>query len=122
MPYDHSAFLGPREVTHRGIAGTAVPNGVDVSFYTRSLRKLVATVQVAATTAVFAVAVRQGTTAIATLTLGTAAALGTVSSDITDTEIAAGTPLNFLHVGQADAIADVTYEYRYTPDNTLLTA
>lgn len=125
MPYDHSAFLQPVEEHHRGLAGTTIPHGVSVSFYARSLRKIAAVVNVAGTVSTAGVIVRggaAGTTAIGTLTLGTIVALSTVILDITDSAVAVGDVLNFLHNLDATVVATVTYEYRYDPSNTLLPA
>lgn len=120
MAYDSPQYT-VRQYETRRTATPAVAAGTGaISINAAQKRRLYAvraTVQLAGTTATHAYIVRNGTTALGTITLGSTTTAGmSTRLDITNADLAAGDVLNCLSNGDATGIADITYEFDFLPD------
>lgn len=117
-PYDHPSYLTRQALclglTTAGNGGTSLrksfPNDMRI-------RNISATVQTAGTSASpgHALTVRNGTTSIGLLALGTATQNGTVTSGDLNFTLPKGSVLNFLNGTDATGVADVVVEAHLDP-------
>lgn len=124
MAYDDPAFLTAHQQSFVGAAGTTGTNGYFNPVEAVYARQARVDVRTAGTAAGCVVVIREGTTAITTVTMGTNTAGYSTSVDLTDTLIGGGSneALNFMMAGDATGVMAVTYEYRYDPAGSLPSA
>jgi len=111
MRYDHPNVLVRREHSITPTASSTTVFGKMRHFQAMRLKAAHATVATAGTNAGHGYDVYSGTTSVGSISLGTTAAGGAVSVDLSNVAVAAGDTMEIRSLVDATGIADVVLEY-----------
>jgi len=118
MRYDHPNCIIRREATYQTTAGNGAVSARFASFQKARLKAVHTQVITAGTSAGAgnSLILKQGTTALATFTLGTTAAGAIQSATGLDAALASGDVLSVTNGTDATGLNLVTYEFEVLPD------
>lgn len=118
MAYDNPNALVRRDANFLSVAGNGTVGGRFWTFQKRRLKAVHALVVTAGTSTSpgHALTIKNGTTSIGLLALGTQTAGSIVSATGLDASVPASTLLSVTNGTDATGVANVTYEYHYEYD------
>ena len=118
--YDHPSYLTRQQVGMKNLAGASGTTGYKSFISAMRVRTVVATVQVAGTSATSGntLALYSGTTGLATFTIGTNTKASVLTSADLNATIPAGTVLSLVTGTDATAVNELTLEMYLDPAAT----